>query len=264
MHAVVVETDPDTAEIKILRYCVVHDCGTLINPMIVEGQIHGGVAQGVGGALYERMEYAADGQLLNASFMDFLMPYASEVPEHRDRPPRHAVAAEPARRQGRGGGRRDPRLGRDRRRHRGRRGHHDHPDADLARASCSTSAQPSGQEHRMKIIGNAQFVGRARRSVWQALNDPAVLVRSIPGCHRLEALGDDAYAMTVAAGVGSIKGVYDGTGAAHRPGAPRLVPDARPGRRRRGHDRRRRARHARGGGRAAPRSPTTRTPSSAG
>jgi len=80
MHAVVVETDPDTADIKILRYCVVHDCGTLINPMIVEGQIHGGVAQGVGGALYERMEYAPDGQLLNASYMDFLMPYASEVP----------------------------------------------------------------------------------------------------------------------------------------------------------------------------------------
>jgi CO/xanthine dehydrogenase Mo-binding subunit len=81
MHAVVVETDPETAETKILRYCVVHDCGTLINPMIVEGQIHGGVAQGVGGALYERMEYAPDGQLLNASFMDFLMPYASEVPD---------------------------------------------------------------------------------------------------------------------------------------------------------------------------------------
>jgi carbon-monoxide dehydrogenase large subunit len=81
MHAVVVETDPETAEIRVLRYCVVHDCGTLINPMIVEGQIHGGVAQGVGGALYERMEYAPDGQLLNASFMDFLMPYATEVPE---------------------------------------------------------------------------------------------------------------------------------------------------------------------------------------
>ena len=81
MHAVVVETDPDTADIKVLRYCVVHDCGTLINPMIVEGQIHGGVAQGVGGALYERMVYGPDGQLLNASFMDFLMPYASEVPE---------------------------------------------------------------------------------------------------------------------------------------------------------------------------------------
>jgi len=78
---VIVQTDPDTAEIRILRYCVVHDCGPLINPVIVEGQIHGGVAQGVGGALYERMEYDETGQLLNASFMDFLMPYASEVPQ---------------------------------------------------------------------------------------------------------------------------------------------------------------------------------------
>jgi CO/xanthine dehydrogenase Mo-binding subunit len=80
MHVAVVETDPDTAEIRVLRYCVVHDCGPLINPMIVEGQVHGGVAQGVGGALYERMVYDENGQLLNASFMDFLMPYASEVP----------------------------------------------------------------------------------------------------------------------------------------------------------------------------------------
>ena len=81
MHAVIVETDPLTAEITILKYAVVHDCGHLINPMIVEGQIHGGVAQGVGGALYERMAYDESGQLLNASFMDFLMPYVTEVPE---------------------------------------------------------------------------------------------------------------------------------------------------------------------------------------
>ena len=80
MHAAIVETDPVTAEIRILRYCVVHDCGVMVNPMIVEGQVHGGVAQGVGGALYERMVYDESGQLLNASFMDFLVPYASEVP----------------------------------------------------------------------------------------------------------------------------------------------------------------------------------------
>jgi carbon-monoxide dehydrogenase large subunit len=84
MHAVIVETDPETAEIRILKYAVVHDCGSLINPMIVEGQIHGGVAQGVGGALYERMVYDESGQLLNASFMDFLMPYVTEVPETID------------------------------------------------------------------------------------------------------------------------------------------------------------------------------------
>ncbi|MFI6708213.1 aerobic carbon-monoxide dehydrogenase large subunit [Nonomuraea sp. NPDC050478] len=80
MHAAIVETDPLTAEIKVLRYAVVHDCGKLINPMIVEGQIHGGVAQGIGGALYERMVYDSHGQLVNASFMDFLMPYATEIP----------------------------------------------------------------------------------------------------------------------------------------------------------------------------------------
>ena len=80
MHAAIVETDPETADIRILRYCVVHDCGPMVNPLVVEGQVHGGVAQGVGGALYEKMAYDADGQLLNASFMDFLMPFASEVP----------------------------------------------------------------------------------------------------------------------------------------------------------------------------------------
>ncbi|MBO0866955.1 MAG: xanthine dehydrogenase family protein [Micromonosporaceae bacterium] len=80
VHAAVVETDPETAEIRILRYCVVHDCGRLINPRIVQGQVHGGVAQGVGGALYERIVYDEHGQLLNASYMDFLIPYASEVP----------------------------------------------------------------------------------------------------------------------------------------------------------------------------------------
>jgi aerobic carbon-monoxide dehydrogenase large subunit len=79
-HAAIVETDPDTAEVRVLRYAVVHDCGRLINPRIVEGQIHGGVAQGIGGALYERLIYDEHGQLLNASFMDFLMPYATEIP----------------------------------------------------------------------------------------------------------------------------------------------------------------------------------------
>ncbi len=80
MHAAVVETDPETAEIRVLRYCVIHDCGRVVNPVILEGQVHGGVAQGVGGALYERMVYDEHGQLLNATFMDFLMPYATEVP----------------------------------------------------------------------------------------------------------------------------------------------------------------------------------------
>jgi carbon-monoxide dehydrogenase large subunit len=80
MHAVIVEVDPDTSDVSIVRYGVVHDCGKLLNPRIVTGQIHGGVAQGVGGALYERMAYDEAGQLQNASFMDFLIPYATEIP----------------------------------------------------------------------------------------------------------------------------------------------------------------------------------------
>jgi CO/xanthine dehydrogenase Mo-binding subunit len=83
VHVAVVETDPATANIDVIEYYVVHDCGTVINPMIVDGQVQGGVAQGVGGALYERMDYDEHGQLLNASFMDFLMPYATEVPDAR-------------------------------------------------------------------------------------------------------------------------------------------------------------------------------------
>jgi CO/xanthine dehydrogenase Mo-binding subunit len=80
-HAAVVEVSPTSGEVRFLRYVVVHDCGVVINPTIVEGQIHGGVAQGIGGALYERLHYDDSGQLLNASFMDFLMPTAVEVPE---------------------------------------------------------------------------------------------------------------------------------------------------------------------------------------
>jgi CO/xanthine dehydrogenase Mo-binding subunit len=79
-HAAYVRVDPDTFRLEVLKYVVVHDCGRLINPMVVEGQIEGGVAQGIGGAFYERLAYDADGQLRNASFMEFLMPYATEVP----------------------------------------------------------------------------------------------------------------------------------------------------------------------------------------
>ncbi|BDG60790.1 xanthine dehydrogenase family protein molybdopterin-binding subunit [Caldinitratiruptor microaerophilus] len=79
-HAAVVEVDPETAQIRVLRYCVVHDCGTVINPMIVEGQIHGGVAQGIGGVFYEKLVFDENAQLLTSTFMDYLLPTASEVP----------------------------------------------------------------------------------------------------------------------------------------------------------------------------------------
>ena len=79
-HACVVEVDPETFQVKILKYVVVHDCGVVINPLLVDGQVHGGVAQGVGNSFYEQLVYDDNGQLLNASFMDFLLPTALDVP----------------------------------------------------------------------------------------------------------------------------------------------------------------------------------------
>jgi 2-furoyl-CoA dehydrogenase large subunit len=76
-----VEVDPATAAVTILKYVTVHDAGTIINPMIVEGQIYGGALHGLGGALFEELAYDADGQLLTGTFMDYLVPTAGEAPE---------------------------------------------------------------------------------------------------------------------------------------------------------------------------------------
>jgi len=81
VHAVIVEVDPETAAVWLRRYVVVHDCGTVINPMVVEAQVQGGVAHGIGNAFYEQLRFDENGQLLNASFMDYLIPTALEVPK---------------------------------------------------------------------------------------------------------------------------------------------------------------------------------------
>ncbi len=78
-HVCEVEIDPDTGVVQIVRYNMVNDFGTLINPLLVEGQTHGGVVQGIGQALMERTVFDQDGQLLTGSFMDYAMPRASDV-----------------------------------------------------------------------------------------------------------------------------------------------------------------------------------------
>src|SRR5450631_3889089 len=80
VHAIMVEMDPETLGLTIRKYVVVHDCGTVINPLILAGQIHGGVAQGIGNAFYEKLVFDDQGQLLNASLADYLLPTALEVP----------------------------------------------------------------------------------------------------------------------------------------------------------------------------------------
>ncbi len=80
-HICTVEIDKETGEVKLTRFVAVDDCGRQLNPMIVQGQIHGGIAQGVGQALWEAVSYNEDGQLLTSTLMDYAMPLASEFPQ---------------------------------------------------------------------------------------------------------------------------------------------------------------------------------------
>ena len=219
-HAAIVEIDPTTWEIDVVKYAVVHDCGNVVNPMIVEGQVHGGVAQGVGGALYERMAYDKDGQLQNASFMDFLMPYASEVPDididHQETPsPLNPLGIKGA---GEAGvipgtaaiasaiedavGRRIAAM----------------PISptelyDLMRTPTRNEPRrPSPRRNRsdgVNLDGSAVLHADPDQ-VWSVITDPAVLARTIPGCESLEQVGDDEYKMNVTVGVGAIRGTYAG------------------------------------------------------
>jgi carbon-monoxide dehydrogenase large subunit len=79
-HVVEAEVDPETGQVRLTRYIVVHDCGRMINPMLVEGQVHGGVVHGIGATLYEWMRYDAAGQPLTATFADYLLPTCDVVP----------------------------------------------------------------------------------------------------------------------------------------------------------------------------------------
>jgi len=79
-HIAAVEIDPQTYQVKIDRFVVAEDCGRIVNPLIVDGQVHGGVAQGIGAALYEEVIYDAEGQIHTASLVDYLVPTAVEIP----------------------------------------------------------------------------------------------------------------------------------------------------------------------------------------
>ena len=79
-HVAVVQIDSDTGEVSLTRYTSVDDCGTVINPMLVEGQIHGGLAQGIGQALLEEAVWDDNGQLVTGSLMDYAIPFAEEFP----------------------------------------------------------------------------------------------------------------------------------------------------------------------------------------
>jgi CO/xanthine dehydrogenase Mo-binding subunit len=89
-HIAVVEVDVETGKVQFLKYAAVHDAGVLVNPMTLDGHITGGVAQGLGTAMYEELAYDENGQLQSASFMDYLIPTAMDVPridiDHQETP----------------------------------------------------------------------------------------------------------------------------------------------------------------------------------
>ena len=88
--ACIIEIDPETGKFKILRYCAVHDSGVVVNPLMAEANLHGGIVQGIGGAMFENLVYDESGQLLTTTFMDYTCPTAADVPsfevEHQETP----------------------------------------------------------------------------------------------------------------------------------------------------------------------------------
>src|SRR5436309_566879 len=207
VHAMLVEVDPETAQVEIQRYVVVHDCGRVINPMIVEGQIQGGVAHGIGNAFYEQLVYDEAGQLLNASLMDYLLPTATDVPRveiaHRETPsplspiglkgvgeagciPTGAVFAQAV----------------------------EDALADFGLEITEIPLSPDKLFDLLKktkpkkrnvvvLEGSFVFAG-PRAAVWDLLQDPAVLGTALPGAMRLERTGDGHYDGLMKVGIGPV------------------------------------------------------------
>ena len=100
-HACVVDVDAETGKVDVMRYVAVDDCGPAINPMLIDGQVHGGIAHAIGQALFERIHYDEDGQLVTGTFVDYALPSAGDAavvrdataPRRRRRPTRWASRA---------------------------------------------------------------------------------------------------------------------------------------------------------------------------
>ena len=159
-HIAVVEVDQDTGQVTLLRHIAVDDCGTVLNPLLVEGQQHGGVAAGISQTLYEQIIYDDDGNPLTANFMDYGIPVRSRVPQLRGAQHRDAHAAEPAGREGHRRGQHD-------RQHAGR------PERDHRRGRASGCAAHRPAVHQpTSVAGNPRRRGRhPARPVARATGD---------------------------------------------------------------------------------------------
>ena len=216
-----IEIDPDTAEIRIYKYVTMHDAGTQMNPMIVEGQVYGSFAQGVGAAMYEEFVTAEDGSFLSGTFADYLVPTAVEVPEpvllHMESPsPFTPLGAKGA---AEGNCMSTPvclanavcdALGIDNivvpltPAKISEFLHGDEPEAPAGR---SEEPKPDGAETALTGNGNT-FVPTTPQKVWDTLLDPEALAAVIPGCHKLDLVGENEYSAEVSLGVGPVRGKF--------------------------------------------------------
>lgn len=215
-----VEIDRDTGEVRIDKYVTMHDSGTLLNPLIAEGQVHGAFAWAVGCALYEEFVYGEDGSFLTGTFADYLCPTAVEVPEpqiiHMESP--SLVTPLGAKGIGEGNcmstpvclanavadatGAADLALPLI-------------PDRISALIHGEEKERPAGtavpetpaNDRAMRGAGDT-FVPAPPATVWKTLLDPDALAAVIPGCHKLDPVGDDAYTADVSLGVGPVRGRF--------------------------------------------------------
>jgi 2-furoyl-CoA dehydrogenase large subunit len=216
-----VEIDRATLQARIDRYVTMHDCGTILHPAMVDGQIRGGFAQAVGAALYEEYAYAPDGSFLTGTFADYLLPTVMEVPDplilHMETPsPFTPLGAKGV---GEGNCMSTPvcianavadALGAS--------------DVELPLAPAKlvplvTRAEPAppaggvataptrGGERALRGEGEARVDAPAER-IWAMLLDPSTLQAVIPGCHQVEKLSDTHFRADVTIGIGPVKGRY--------------------------------------------------------
>ncbi|HEY0331377.1 MAG TPA: molybdopterin cofactor-binding domain-containing protein [Rhodopseudomonas sp.] len=218
-----VEIDPVTLETKIDRYVTMHDCGTILHPGMVDGQIRGGFAQAIGAALYEEYAYAADGSFLTGTLADYLLPTTMEVPDpmilHMETPsPFTPLGAKGV---GEGNCMSTPvcianavadalgitditlplvpaRLAQILR-----------GDERGAPAGGRAAAAPraGGNDRKLRGEGRAS-VGAPPEQVWAMLLDPDTLKRVIPGCERVEKISDTYFRAEVTLGIGPVTGRY--------------------------------------------------------
>jgi 2-furoyl-CoA dehydrogenase large subunit len=227
-----IEIDADTAAVRIDRYITTHDAGTLLNPLLADGQIRGGFAHGLGAALLESLDYNADGGFVSGTFADYLPPTACEVPNITILHDPHPSPFTPLGAKGLGEGNcmstpvclanavadalnceiRTLPLTRDRV---SQLLHGQETPASNAAAELTTaSAIESIQELETALPGHGlngsgeSAVSASREVVWQCMLNPEHLQGILPGCKSLEQIGANEYVANMVLGVGPIKGEF--------------------------------------------------------